>query len=188
MSNPGARSPSPVILRVELAGAFGLSILPPSFVKIRHFGFLANGCRAEALKLCRTLLCVSATAEPVAPPTALCHRAPLSLLRHWNALLPRIRSRPPAPLLAAGERHARLLMRHRTLGMHRWRLRFRSRRVARRVFMATENCFYRPFSVPASRSKPTALRRLSLQEGHLVLPCCVRSSFKRLSVATKPTD
>src|SRR5947209_2879652 len=41
--------------------------------------------------------------------------------------------------------------------------------------------------VSIARSKPTALRRLSFQEGHLVLPFCVRSSFKRLSVATEPT-
>jgi hypothetical protein len=41
---------------VEFIRRFLLHVLPPGFVKIRHFGFLANGCRAEGLKLCRTLL------------------------------------------------------------------------------------------------------------------------------------
>jgi len=41
---------------VEFIRRFLLHVLPPGFVKIRHFGFLANGCRAKALKLCRTLL------------------------------------------------------------------------------------------------------------------------------------
>lgn len=44
---------------VEFIRRFLLHVLPPGFVKIRHFGFLANGCRAEGLKLCRTLLRVS---------------------------------------------------------------------------------------------------------------------------------
>ena len=30
--------------------------LPPGFVKIRHFGFLANGARRVGLALCRSLL------------------------------------------------------------------------------------------------------------------------------------
>jgi hypothetical protein len=37
---------------VEFIRRFLLHVLPPGFVKIRHFGFLANGCRAEGLKLC----------------------------------------------------------------------------------------------------------------------------------------
>jgi hypothetical protein len=41
---------------VEFIRRFLLHVLPPGFVKIRHFGFLANGCRADGLQLCRTLL------------------------------------------------------------------------------------------------------------------------------------
>src|SRR5262249_53269283 len=33
-----------------------LHVLPRGFVRIRDYGFLANGCRAEKLKLCRRLL------------------------------------------------------------------------------------------------------------------------------------
>jgi hypothetical protein len=44
---------------VEFIRRFLLHVLPPGFVKIRHFGFLANGRRAEGLKLSRSLLPVS---------------------------------------------------------------------------------------------------------------------------------
>lgn len=50
---------------VEFMRRFLLHVLPPGFVKIRHFGFLANGCRAQALKLCRTLLRVSPQPHPL---------------------------------------------------------------------------------------------------------------------------
>lgn len=41
---------------VEFIRRFLLHILPRGFVKIRHFGFLANCRRADGLKLCRALL------------------------------------------------------------------------------------------------------------------------------------
>lgn len=41
---------------VEFIRRFLLHVLPRGFVKIRHFGFLANRNRREALALCRTLL------------------------------------------------------------------------------------------------------------------------------------
>jgi hypothetical protein len=41
---------------VEFIRRFLLHVLPPGFVKIRHFGFLANGCRGAGLKLARSLL------------------------------------------------------------------------------------------------------------------------------------
>jgi hypothetical protein len=40
---------------VEFIRRFMLQVLPRGFVKIRHFGFLANRNRREALALCRTL-------------------------------------------------------------------------------------------------------------------------------------
>lgn len=50
---------------IEFIRRFLLHVLPPGFVKIRHFGFLANGCRAQGLKLSRTLLRASATPDPL---------------------------------------------------------------------------------------------------------------------------
>jgi len=41
---------------VEFTRRYLLHVLPPGFVKIRHFGFLANRNRREALRLCRSLL------------------------------------------------------------------------------------------------------------------------------------
>ena len=51
---------------VEFLRRFFLHVLPKGFVRIRHFGFLANGFRTERLSLCRQLL--SVTSEPL-PPT-----------------------------------------------------------------------------------------------------------------------
>jgi hypothetical protein len=56
---------------VEFIRRFLLHVLPPGFVKIRHFGFLANGCRAEGLKLSRILLRVSAQPDPWAFDSAM---------------------------------------------------------------------------------------------------------------------
>jgi hypothetical protein len=49
---------------VEFIHRYLLHILPPGFVKIRHFGFLANRNRREALLLCRSLLPIPATVLP----------------------------------------------------------------------------------------------------------------------------
>jgi hypothetical protein len=40
----------------EFIRRFLLHVLPPGFVRIRHFGFLANRTRSQALARCRTLL------------------------------------------------------------------------------------------------------------------------------------
>lgn len=50
---------------VEFIRRFLLHVLPPGFVKIRHFGFLANGCRAKALQLGRALLRASPPPDPL---------------------------------------------------------------------------------------------------------------------------
>jgi hypothetical protein len=44
-------------------------VLPKSFVRIRHYGWMANRCRRQCAALCRTLLGEEA-AQPAAPPTA----------------------------------------------------------------------------------------------------------------------
>jgi hypothetical protein len=48
---------------VEFMRRFLVHVLPHGFVKIRHFGFLANCRRAAALRLCQTLLSVPAPAD-----------------------------------------------------------------------------------------------------------------------------
>jgi len=53
------------VTAVEFIRRFLMHVLPAGFVKIRHFGFLANSNRRAALALCRSLL---ARAEPDAPP------------------------------------------------------------------------------------------------------------------------
>src|SRR5512133_2522886 len=50
---------------VEFIRRFLLHVLPPGFVKIRHFGFLANPQRRDALKLCRMLLPIPEPPHPV---------------------------------------------------------------------------------------------------------------------------
>src|SRR2546426_1727359 len=46
---------------------FLLHVLPPGFVRIRHYGLLANAVRQERIALCRQLLGVSTEATPSLP-------------------------------------------------------------------------------------------------------------------------
>ena len=50
----------------EFIRRFLLHVLPSGFVRIRHYGFLANRVCQEKLALCRALLGVETTPEPVA--------------------------------------------------------------------------------------------------------------------------
>lgn len=49
----------------EFIRRFLLHVLPDGFMRIRHYGYLANRHRREKLELCRRLLCC---ASPVAAP------------------------------------------------------------------------------------------------------------------------
>lgn len=49
---------------VEFVRRFLQHVLPGGFVRILHFGFLANRCRDEKLALCRTLLGVPSSTTP----------------------------------------------------------------------------------------------------------------------------
>ncbi len=49
---------------VEFIRRFLLHVLPPGFVKIRHFGFLANRNRSQALALCRQHLLAAVPSQP----------------------------------------------------------------------------------------------------------------------------
>jgi hypothetical protein len=55
---------------IEFIRRFLLHVLPSGFVRIRHYGFLANRVCREKLALCRALLGVEPTPEPVAPEPA----------------------------------------------------------------------------------------------------------------------
>lgn len=59
----GNQSKTMTLDAVEFIRRFLLHVLPSGFVRIRHFGFLANCKRAEKLALCRSLL----PARPIAP-------------------------------------------------------------------------------------------------------------------------
>src|SRR5215470_15671968 len=52
------------LLAEEFIRRFLLHVLPSGFVKVRHFGFLANRGRRDNLRLCRQLLAVSSTIPP----------------------------------------------------------------------------------------------------------------------------
>jgi len=73
---------------LEFMRRFLLHVLPRGFVKIRHFGFLANRERKRALRLCSTLLpstqpaIESARAQTSSPPrlVRLCPHCPGTLL------------------------------------------------------------------------------------------------------------
>jgi hypothetical protein len=59
------------LLATEFLRRFFLHVLPKAFVRIRHFGFLANRFRAPRVSLCRQLLShLSCTAAPGTPPVA----------------------------------------------------------------------------------------------------------------------
>jgi hypothetical protein len=55
---------------VEFLRRFVQHVLPKGFVKIRHYGLLANAQREARLALCRALLLVATVAAAVAEPAA----------------------------------------------------------------------------------------------------------------------
>jgi len=54
----------------EFIRRFLLHVLPDSYVRIRHYGFLANRCKREDMAKCRELLGLSADLPPVPEETA----------------------------------------------------------------------------------------------------------------------
>ncbi len=76
---------------IEFLRRFFLHILPNGFVRIRHFGFLANRFRTARLALCRQLLACEIPepppTAPVPPPTWQCPRcgAPMIPLARLTA-------------------------------------------------------------------------------------------------------
>jgi hypothetical protein len=58
---------------VEFIRRFLLHVLPRGFVKIRHFGFLSNRSRKQALACCRKVLPPYSTPKPIERPTEAMH-------------------------------------------------------------------------------------------------------------------
>ena len=68
-----AGDPATMSLKAEeLIRRFLLHVLPKGFVKLRHFGFLANRYRREDVVLCHKLSVASSTAPPDLAPSP-CH-------------------------------------------------------------------------------------------------------------------
>ena len=60
----------------EFLRRFFLHVLSWGFVRIRHFGFLANRFRTHALVLCRQLLACGPPVAPAAPESAAVWHCP----------------------------------------------------------------------------------------------------------------
>jgi Putative transposase len=98
-----ARASEPATMTLpaeEFIRRFLLHVLPSGFVKIRHFGFLANRGRQDNVRLCRQLLAASSTIPPGLAPhdsssnkstantVARCPRCKLGSMRILEILLP----------------------------------------------------------------------------------------------------
>jgi len=98
-----ARTSEPAAMTLkaeEFIRRFLLHVLPKGFVKIRHFGFLANRCRHDNVLLCRELLASRSTIplglappdshsdEPQADTVDRCPRCKLGSMRMLEILAP----------------------------------------------------------------------------------------------------
>jgi hypothetical protein len=63
----------------EFLRRFFLHVLPPHFVRIRHFGFMANRWRKARLTICRALLSARSTPAPVKSSAGTSREAKLPL-------------------------------------------------------------------------------------------------------------
>jgi hypothetical protein len=85
----------------ELIRRFLLHVLPKGFMRVRHFGFLANRCRARCLALIRTALAAPAP-EPAAAPAVHRPVRRLSLSQVPHRALARHRAPGPAAAWSGG--------------------------------------------------------------------------------------
>ncbi len=90
----------------ELIWRFLLHVLPKGFMRVRHFGFLANRCRAHCLALIRTVLAAPPPEPAAAPaPTAPFDGYPCPKCRtgrlHVTAHLAPLRRGQGVPLMPA---------------------------------------------------------------------------------------
>jgi hypothetical protein len=66
----GGKQRKMTLAATEFLRRFFLHVLPKGFVRIRHFGFLANRCRASLMPVCRRALAMS-TAEATPAPSSV---------------------------------------------------------------------------------------------------------------------
>jgi len=94
-----ARASEPAIMTLQAAEfirRFLLHVLPNGFVKVRHFGFLANRCRGDSVLLCRKLLAApefdcrrdSRSTEQEANTVDRCPRCKAGIMRMIEVLMP----------------------------------------------------------------------------------------------------
>ena len=89
----------------EFLRRFFLHVLPPGFVRIRHFGFLAHRRRARLLPLCFALLAATAESQPLvgtpardpSRPLWTCPQCggPMAIVEGFTAAQARLRAPPP---------------------------------------------------------------------------------------------
>src|SRR5262252_2306859 len=89
----------------EFLRRFFLHVLPPGFVRIRHFGFLAHRRRAKLLPLCFVLLAATAESQPIiSKPERDISRSlwtcpqcggPMAIVERFTAAEARLRAPPP---------------------------------------------------------------------------------------------
>jgi hypothetical protein len=66
----GGKQRKMTLVAEEFIRRFLLHVLPKSFVRIRHYGWMANRCRRERATLCRALLGQEAPPSETPPPTS----------------------------------------------------------------------------------------------------------------------
>lgn len=87
----GGKQRKMTLAGTEFLRRFFLHVLPQGFVRIRHFGFLANRCRGALLPLCRELLAMAPESPPatnIAPlPSWHCPKcgAAMMVVQRYNA-------------------------------------------------------------------------------------------------------
>jgi ribosomal protein L37AE/L43A len=80
----GGRRSTMTLEAVEFVRRFLMHVLPSGFVRVRHYGLLANRCRREKLARCRELLGMAVTPVDLAPASP----APITPPVHEAAVTP----------------------------------------------------------------------------------------------------
>jgi hypothetical protein len=80
-----------MVSAAEFIRRFLVHVLPKGFVRIRHFGFMANSQRFASMKLCRKLLGMPPALQPAEAVSAnstwlcpVCH-APMIVIQRLNS-------------------------------------------------------------------------------------------------------
>lgn len=73
------RSKTMTLLADEFLRRFIQHVLPKGFVKVRHYGLLANRCREERLAVCRRLLLAQTVRAPM--PAGMVEEDPVEAIR-----------------------------------------------------------------------------------------------------------